>query len=114
MGLAFDNFDAIGRWRETERIEGGTGNNPPINASGSLPNGKNFAGPSEFKKLLAENDGRLAEAFLEQLATYALRRVMTVDDIQQLHAIGASAKADDYHLRSMIRGLVMSELFQRR
>lgn len=114
LGLAFDNFDAIGRWRETERIEGGTGNNPPINASGSLPNGKNFAGPSEFKKLLAENDGRLAEAFLEQLATYALRRVMTVDDIQQLHAIGASAKADDYHLRSMIRGLVMSELFQRR
>ena len=62
LGLAFDNFDAIGRWRETERIEGGTGNNPPVDASGTLPNGKAFAGPTEFKKLLAENDNELAIA----------------------------------------------------
>jgi hypothetical protein len=114
LGLAFDNFDAIGRWRDTERVEGGIGDNPPVNASGSFPDGKTFAGPTQFKKLLAENDGRLAQAFLEQLATYALRRVMTVDDVQQLHAIAASAKADDYRLPGMIRGLVKSELFQKR
>jgi hypothetical protein len=114
LGLAFDNFDAIGRWRETERVEGGTGDNPPVDASGVLPNGKSFAGPAEFKKRLAEDDDLLARAFLEQLATYALRRVMTVDDVQQLDAIAASAKADDYRLQSLIRGLVMSELFQKR
>jgi hypothetical protein len=114
LGLAFDNFDAIGRWRETERIEGGTGTNPPVDASGSLPDGRAFSGPAEFKKLLAENDDRLARAFLEQLATYALRRVMTVDDIEQLHSIAASVNADEYRLQSMIRGLVMSELFQKR
>lgn len=114
LGLAFDNFDAIGRWRDTERVEGGSGDNPPVDASGSFPDGKAFAGPSEFKKILAENDDRLAQAFLEQLATYALRRVMTVDDVQQLHTIAASAKPDDYRLQSLIRGLVMSELFQKR
>ena len=114
LGLAFDNFDAIGRWRETERIEGGTGDSPPVDASGALPNGKRFAGPAEFKKLLAENDDELAKAFLEQLATYALRRVMTVDDIQQLHAIAESAKAEEYRLQSLVRQLVMSDLFQRR
>ena len=113
-GLAFDDLDAIGRWRETERVEGGAGDNPPVDASGTLPNGKAFAGPAEFKKLLADDDNRLAGAFLEQLATYALRRLMTVDDIQQLHTITASAKADDYRLETMIRGLVMSELFQER
>jgi hypothetical protein len=48
------------------------------------------------------------------LATYALRRVMTVDDLPQLHSIVAAAKADDYRLQSLIRGLVMSELFRRR
>ncbi len=79
-----------------------------------LPDGQTFAGPSEFKKLLAKDDGRLAEAFLEQLATYALRRVMTVDDLEQLRSIAASAKVDDYRLRSLIRGLVLSDLFQRR
>ena len=104
----------MGRWRDIERVEGGIGDNPSVDASGSFPDGKTFAGPAEFKKLLAENDGRLAQAFLEQLATYALRRVMTVDDVQQLHAIVASAKTDDYRLRSLIRGLVMSELFQKR
>ena len=114
LGLAFDNFDAIGRWRETERIEGGTGDSPPVDASGDLPNGKRFAGPAEFKKLLAENDDELAKAFLEQLTTYALRRVMTVDDIQELHAIAESAKAEEYRLQSLVRQLVMSDLFQRR
>ena len=114
LGLAFENFDAIGRWRDIERVEGGIGDNPPVDASGTFPDGKTFAGPAEFKKLLAQNDDRLAQAFVEQLATYALRRVMTVDDVQQLHAIAASARPDDYRLRSLIRGLVMSELFQKR
>ena len=114
LGLAFENFDAIGRWRETERVEGGVGEDPPVDASGVLPGGEAFAGPSEFKKLLAEDDGRLAEAFLEQLATYALRRVMTVDDAQQLRSIVATAKADGYRLQSLVRGLVLSELFQKR
>ena len=114
LGLAFENFDAIGRWCETERVEGGIGDNPPVDASDVLPDGKAFAGPSEFKELLGEDDDRLAEAFLEQLATYALRRVMTVDDVRQLRTIAVSAKADEYRLQSLIRRLVMSELFQRR
>ena len=114
LGLAFDNFDAIGRWRETERIEGGTGEDPPVDASGVLPDGRAFAGPSEFKKLIAADDDRLAKAFVEQLATYALRRVMTVDDEPHLHSIVASAKADDYRVQSLIRGLVTSELFRGR
>ena len=114
LGLAFENFDAIGRWRETERVEGGVGDDPPVDASGSLPGGRTFKGPAEFKKLLAEDEARLAEAFLEQLATYALRRVMTVDDLEQLRAIVTSAREEGYRLRSLVRSLVLSELFQRR
>ncbi|GIT38146.1 MAG: hypothetical protein Ct9H300mP7_0670 [Verrucomicrobiota bacterium] len=29
LGLAFENFDAIGRWRETERVQGGVGEKSP-------------------------------------------------------------------------------------
>ena len=39
---------------------------------------------------------------------------MTVDDGEQLRSIVASAKADDYRLQSLIRGLVTSEIFQQR
>ena len=114
LGLAFENFDAIGRWRDIERVEGGIGDNPPVDASGSFPDGKTFAGPAEFKTLLAENQDRLARAFVEQLATYALRRVMTVDDVHQLHAIAASAKPDDYRIVDLVRALAKSELFRKR
>ena len=114
LGLAFENFDAIGRWRETEHVKGGIGDDPPVDASGVLRDGQTFAGPSDFKKLLAKDDGRLAAAFLEHLATYALRRVMTVNDVEQLEVIAECAKADGYGLRSLIRGLVTSELFKRR
>ena len=44
-----------------------------------MPDGQAFSNSFEFKKLLADHD-LLAEAFIEHLATYALRRVMTVDD----------------------------------
>ena len=114
LGLAFENFDAIGRWRDTERVEGGKGSDPRVDASGVLPDGRTFAGPAEFKKLLAEDEMRLAEAFLEQLATYALRRVMTVDDHEQIRRIGASVKEDDYRLRDLMRSFVLSDLFQTR
>ena len=114
LGLAFENYDAIGQWREKENVEGGVGEDPIVNASGTLSDGKTFAGPSEFKKLIAEDDRRLAQAFMEQLATYALRRIMTVDDIEHLHSIVAAQKANGYRLQNLIRGLVMSELFKRR
>ncbi|MEM7235538.1 MAG: DUF1592 domain-containing protein, partial [Planctomycetota bacterium] len=114
LGLAFENFDAIGRWRETERVESGTGANPRVDASGVLPDGRKFSGPDEFKRLLGENDRRLAEAFAEQLATYALRRVMTIDDLPHLRAIVEKAQPGGYRMRSLVRELVLSELFRRR
>ena len=114
LGLAFDNYDAIGRWRTTEKVAGGLGDDPPVQAGGILPNGKTFQGPDEFKGLLVEDVDRFAEAFVEQLATYALRRVMTVDDKAAIKAIAAQSKPDEYRLRSILENLVLSDLFQKR
>ena len=114
LGLAFENFDAIGRWREKERVEGGTGENPSVDASGTFPNGQKFDGPQEFKKVLAKDEKRLANAFVQQLATYALRRVMTVDDRPHIEKIVENAKGENYRLRSMVEHLITSELFRNR
>ena len=51
-----------------------------MNASGTLPDGRASLGPDEFKHLLVQDLDRFAGAFVEQLATFALRRVMTIDD----------------------------------
>jgi hypothetical protein len=114
LGFAFENFDAIGRWRTREQVQGGQGDDPFVNARGRLPDGREFEGPDEFKRLLGQDLDRFAEAFVEQLATYALRRVMTIDDAAQLKAITAASKKDGYKLRAVIENLVLSELFKKR
>ncbi|MFN0018710.1 MAG: DUF1592 domain-containing protein [Pirellulaceae bacterium] len=114
LGFAFDNFDAIGRWRTTEQVAGGQGNDPPVNASGKLPDERSYVGAEEFKQLLAQDTDRFAEAFIEQLATYSLRRVMTIDDAAPIKSITQASKKDDYKLRTVIESLILSDLFQKR
>lgn len=114
LGFAFDHFDAVGVWRTEERVDGGKGDNPPVNASGVLPDGRPFSGAEEFKMLLAADLDRFAEAFVSQLATFALRRVMTVDDAPRIKAIAAATKADGYPLRGIVEAFVTSDLFLQR
>ncbi len=114
LGFAFDHFDAIGRWRTTEQVAGGNGDDPLVNANGKLPDGRTYNGSAEFKQLLAQDTDRFAEAFVEQLATYSLRRVMTIDDATQIKAIAAASKQDDYKLRTVMEKLVTSDLFLKR
>ena len=83
-------------------------------ASGTLSDGRAFQSPDEFKQLLVQDLDRFAEAFTEQLATFALRRVMTIDDAAQIKAITQASKAEGYRLRTLIENLVMSELSQKR
>ncbi|MDF1754899.1 MAG: DUF1592 domain-containing protein [Verrucomicrobiales bacterium] len=114
LGLAFDNYDAIGRWRTEEEVPNGIGKNPPVDASGSLPDGTAFSNAREFKEILLSDRDRFARAFVEKLANYALRRAMTVDDEAQLSAITTRAKANNYRLRDVMTELVVSELFMKR
>jgi hypothetical protein len=114
LGFAFDNFDAIGRWRTEERVLGGKGVNPLVDASGTLPDGRAYKGPDEFRQLLVQDLDRFAEAFVGQLTTYALRRVMTIDDAASIRTIAQASKKDGYKLRTVIENLVMSDLFQKR
>ncbi len=114
LGFAFDNFDALGRWRTEEAMKAGQGANPPVNASGTMADGRAYQGPEEFKRLLVQDLDRFGAAFVEQLATFALRRAMTVDDAAALQAIARACKQDDYRLKTLIEQFVVSELFQKR
>ena len=114
LGLAFDNYDAIGLWRTEERVVGGQGANPPSDSSGKLTDSRSFKSTEEFKQLLAQDLDRFADAFVEQLATFALRRVMTIDDAPHIKAIAAACKPGGYQLRTVIEQFVLSDLFQKR
>ena len=114
LGLAFDNFDAIGRWRTEEVVSDGQGANPKVDASGQFEDGRKFSDVAEFKKLLVADLDAFGAAFVEKLAIYALRRPMTIDDRPHLAKIAAQAKTAEYRLVDTIESLVMSELFRRR
>ena len=114
LGLAFDNYDAIGRWRTEEIVPQGRGKNPPVDASGQLPDGRPFANPKDFKQLLLQDPSTFAHTLTEKLATYALRRAMTIDDRDEIHSIAESCKEGGYRLRDIVESLVLSNLFQQR
>ena len=114
LGFAFDNYNALGQWRTEEIVPRGMGANPPVNATGTMVDGRTYNGPDEFKQLMVQDVDRFGNAFVEQLATFALRRVMTIDDTAKIKAIAQASKKDDYRLRTVIENFVMSELFQKR
>jgi len=114
LGLAFDNYDAIGRWRTEEAVRDGDGAYPKVDASGVLPDGRKFADGAELKRLLVADTDKFAAAFVEKLATYALRRAMTIDDRRSLAALAAQGRVTDYKLRDIVEQLVTSDFFQQR
>ena len=114
LGLAFDQYDAIGQWRTHEHIPTGVGKNPPVDASGTLTDGREFNGSVEFKKLLLDDRDRFARAFIEHLCTYALRRVLTVDDKEDVTLILSEAKKKNYHIKDIVRAVAVSDLLRKR
>lgn len=114
LGLAFDQYDAIGQWRTHEHIPTGVGKNPPVDASGTLTDGREFNGSVEFKKLLLDDRDRFARAFIEHLCTYALRRVLTVDDKEDISNILSEAKKKNYQIKDIVRAVAVSDILRKR
>lgn len=114
LGLAWDNYDAIGQWRTRERVESGKGQDPPVNASGAMPDGRTFNNADDFKRLLLEDRDKLARAFIEHLSTYALRRPIAFDDQDDLNTIQTKAKKSNYKIKDIVRAVALSELMRKR
>lgn len=114
LGFAFDNYDAIGRWRTEEVLKEGMGDNPPIDASGQLVDGRKFQNADGLKEILMSDLDKFNAAFIEKLATYALRRAITIDDRSHLATLAQQSQQQDYRLAAIIEALVESDLFQSR
>jgi hypothetical protein len=114
LGLAFDNYDAIGRWRTEETSKDGAGADPHLDPHGELTDGRSFADAAALKKLLVDDTDKFASAFAEKLATYALCRSMGFSDRTALKSVVEKSKADGYQLASLIETLVTDPLFQKR
>ena len=80
LGLALENFDAVGKWRGLD--ESGVS----IDASGSMPDGTTFDGADGLRQALLGSD-RFVMTLTEKLMTYALGRGLEYYDAPAIRGI---------------------------
>lgn len=114
LGLAWDNYDAIGQWRTREKVPAGVGEDPLVNPAGKMPDGRDFKDANEFKRLLIEDHDKFVAAFIEHLCTYGLRRVLSFDDQDDIKAIAAEAKKNQYGVKDVVRAVALSDIMRKR
>jgi len=110
LGFALENFDGIGRWRDSAGEEGGGA----VDASGVLPDGTEFNGPVGLREILVTKRDMFVETFTERLLTYGLGRGVEQYDAPIIRRIVREASANDYRWSSIILGIVNSSPFQMR
>jgi hypothetical protein len=106
LGYALDNFDAVGRWRDTDR-ESGTA----IDSSGVLADGTPVDGVLELRKALLEKPERFVRTLTERLMTYGLGRSLDYRDMPVVRRIVREAEHDGYRFSAIILGIVTSDQF---
>jgi hypothetical protein len=107
LGFGLENFDAVGAWRTEE-------GKFPIDASGELPDGREFNGPDELRRILTEDRQAFARSLTGKLLTYALGRGLERSDRLVVKTIAADLARDDYRFSRLVLGIVNSRPFQMR
>jgi hypothetical protein len=106
LGLALENFDAVGQWREVDRFA-----HEPIDASGELPDGAELHGPDDLRAALVARPDQFVQTFTQKLMTYALGRTIEYGDMPAVRAIVRNARENDYRFASIVMGIVESDAF---
>ncbi len=107
LGLAFENFNAMGMWRDQEYGQ-------PIDAAGKLVTGATFSNVRELKRILVtQHQLDFYAALTEKLMTYALGRGVEYYDVETVDQIVARMVKADGRPSALLMGIVESAPFQK-
>jgi mono/diheme cytochrome c family protein len=107
IGIALENFDAIGKWRDASAGQ-------PVDAVTALWDGTPLNGAADLRKALEARSPQFAETVAEKLLTYGLGRKVEYYDMPTVRSIVSNAKARNYKFKDLIKGVALSSAFQRR
>jgi Protein of unknown function (DUF1592)/Protein of unknown function (DUF1588)/Protein of unknown function (DUF1587)/Protein of unknown function (DUF1585)/Protein of unknown function (DUF1595) len=108
LGLALENYNALGRWRDKE-------NGQPIDASGRLVTGESFNGIKELKRVLVDRHRRdFYRCVSEKMLIYALGRGLDFRDVETVDRLVDRIEREDGHPSALLMGIIESTPFQRR
>ncbi|HZS03684.1 MAG TPA: DUF1592 domain-containing protein [Blastocatellia bacterium] len=126
-GFALENFDVFGGWRERYRALGdgekasGIGKNgqrfafhyaQPVDASGTLADGRRFQDVRELKRLLLSDERQIARNLTGQLIVFATGAPVRFGDRPKVEAILDGTAGSGYGVRSLVHAVIESELFR--
>jgi cytochrome c5 len=107
LGLALENFDAVGAWRDYDAGQ-------PIDSTAQLADGTAVDGVVALRNALLEKEDVLVGTITEKLLVYALGRGLRHYDMPAVRAVVRRAKEHDYRFSSLVVGIVKSMPFQMR
>jgi mono/diheme cytochrome c family protein len=107
LGFGLENFNAIGQWRSDE-------NGKPLDASGRMPDGTQFSGPAEMRKVLLQEKAMFLRTVCARLLGYALNRGLEVEDHPTLLRLEEVLRKNDYRSEPLIIAVVQSYPFLHR
>jgi hypothetical protein len=136
FGLALENYDVFGRWRDryskfvvtkttievtaegkTKKTENTARKFEPttkVDASTVHRDGRPIAGIEGLKKLMLEDQDKIARNVLTKLSEYAMCRKMNYADSEMIHRLLEASKKNDYKLRDLMVSIIADESFTKR
>ncbi len=105
IGFGLENFDAIGRWRDTD-------NGQPVDATGTLPSGERFEGPVELKEILLGRRVEFARMVSSQMLKFALGRDLEYYDEPTIQEISQDLIRSDFRASTLVARIVSSYPFR--
>ena len=135
FGLAMENFDVLGRYRETyqkfvvtkipeekkegkvvkkERITREFVDTTKVESDAVHRDGRAIDGMEGLKKLMLEDKDKIARNLLTKLSEYAMGREMNYADSEMLHRLLEGSKKNDYKLRDLMVSFIADESFTKR
>src|SRR5213076_1281105 len=105
IGLAMENYDAIGQWRT--QVDG-----TPIDTTGTLVDGTEVDGVVSLRGVLVRYQDQYVRVVTEKLLTYALGRGVEYPDMPLVRSIVRDSAAGKYRFSSLVLGIVKSPAFQ--
>jgi hypothetical protein len=108
LGLALDNFNALGMWRDRERGQ-------PLDVAGRLITGETFSNIRELKKILVTRHyDDFYRCLTEKVLTYALGRGLDYYDVETVDQIVQRLETNEGHFSALLMGVIESTPFQKR
>lgn len=121
LGIALENFDVIGRWRDqytdvsNYAPKGGKkGERFPVDTKTVHMDGRAFEGPQGLKTILMEDKEKFSKAFTENMLSYAMARELTFADRENIEQLYKRSAETNFRLRDILLEIVSSDYFTRR